>query len=129
MGHLKCLFYVNFCSLWGKNVIFQCLVLLPTNFKNWPEKNLELPRCWEIIYMIIIDDSIWHEIDLGPLLANFQLETFENALYYSKQNVPAAHKNGFKMLVSVSAQIKTDKLVLQPAWKAWGCESCLTSLP
>ena len=52
--------------------------------------------------MNIIDDSMWHEIDLGPLLANFQLETFENALYYSKQNVPAAHKNGFEVLVSVS---------------------------
>ena len=49
-------FYVNFYSLWAKNVIFKCFVLLPQNFQIWPKKNLELPGCWEIIY---IYDHYW----------------------------------------------------------------------
>ena len=47
---------MNFYSLWAKNVIFKCLVLLPQNFQIWPKKNLELPGCWEIIY---IYDHYW----------------------------------------------------------------------
>jgi len=49
---------------------------------------IDLMDAGEIIYMIVIDDSMWHVIDLGPLIADFSTWNLWNAMYYSKQNVP-----------------------------------------